>query len=147
MLTEPKHEGGGRRFLVVALAVVAVLVAAALAFWLFARRPAGPKGPPPAPRARTSPSPRATATPVPAPEARATPRPRTEPRAEAATTTLRVDADVPGANVFLDRKFLGTTPSRPGTSSPARTGSTCPPRGTRCTESPSSSPPGRTRWW
>jgi hypothetical protein len=26
------------------------------------------------------------------------------------TPTLRVDADVPGANVFLDRKFLGTTP-------------------------------------
>jgi hypothetical protein len=47
---------------------------------------------------------------VPAPEDRATPRPRTEPRAEAAATTLRVDADVPGANVFLDRKFLGTTP-------------------------------------
>jgi hypothetical protein len=110
MLTEPRHEGGGSRFLVVALAVVAVLVAAALAFWLFARRPAGPKGPPPLPRARTSPSPRATATPVPAPEARATPRPRAEPRAEAAATTLRVDADVPGANVFLDRKFLGTTP-------------------------------------
>ncbi len=55
MLTEPRHEGGGSRFLVVALAVVAVLVAAALAFWLFARRPAEPKGPPPLPRARTSP--------------------------------------------------------------------------------------------
>jgi hypothetical protein len=110
MLTEPRHEGGGSRFLVVVLAVVAVLVAAALAFWLFARRPAEPKGPPPLPRARTSPSPKAAATPVPAAEARATPRPRTEPRAEAAATTLRVDADVPGANVFLDRKFLGTTP-------------------------------------
>jgi hypothetical protein len=110
MLTEPKHEGGGRRFLVVALIAVAVLVAAALAFWLLARRPSEPKGPPPFPRARTSPSPKAAATPVPAPEARATPRPRTEPRAEAAATTLRVDADVPGANVFLDRKFLGTTP-------------------------------------
>ena len=44
------------------------------------------------------------------PEGRATPRPRTEPRPEAAVATLRVDADVPGANVFLDRKFLGTTP-------------------------------------
>ena len=82
-----------------------------MAVWLLARRPVeGPKGPPPAPRARTSPAPGATATPTPAPEARATPRPRTEPRREAAAPTLRVDADVPGANVFLDRKFLGTTP-------------------------------------
>jgi hypothetical protein len=111
MLTEPKHEGGGRRFLVVALFAVAVLVAAALAYWLLARRPAEtPKGPPVAPRARTSPSPKANATPTPAPEARTTPRPRAEPRSEAASPRLRVDADVPGANVFLDRKFLGTTP-------------------------------------
>jgi hypothetical protein len=111
MLTEPKHEGGGRRFRVVALLAVVVLVAAAVALWLLARRPAeAPKGPPAAPRARTSPSPRATATPAAAPEARATPRPKAEPRPEAVTTTLRVDADVPGANVFLDRKFLGTTP-------------------------------------
>jgi hypothetical protein len=110
ILTEPKHEGGGRRVLVLALIAVAVLVAAALAYRLLARRPAEtPKGPPPAPRARTSPSPRATATPTPAPEG-ATPRPRAEPRPEAMTPTLRVDADVPGANVFLDRKFLGTTP-------------------------------------
>jgi hypothetical protein len=111
MLTEPKHEGGRRRVLVVALLAVAVLVAAAVALWLVARRPAeAPKGPPVAPRARASPSPRATAGPPAAPEARATPRPRPEPRAEAAAPTLRVDADVPGANVFLDRRFLGTTP-------------------------------------
>ena len=111
MLTEPKHEDGVRRFLVVALLVVAVLVAAAIALWLLARRPAeAPKGPPAAPRARTSLSPRATVTPTPAPEARATPRARPEPRPEAAVPTMRVDADVPRANVFLDRKFLGTTP-------------------------------------
>jgi hypothetical protein len=111
MLTEPKHEGGGRRFFVVALLVVAALVAAAVALWLFARRPAEtPKGPPVAPHTRTSPAPSATATPTPAPEARATRRPKAEPRPEAAAPTLRVDADVPGANVFLDRKFLGTTP-------------------------------------
>jgi hypothetical protein len=41
-------------------------------------------------------------------EARALPRPR--PEATVPLPTLRVDADVPGANVFLDRKFLGTTP-------------------------------------
>ena len=113
MLTEPKREGGGRTFLVMALLAVAALVAAAVAVWLLARPPAeAPKGPPPAPRARTSPSPTATATPAAASEARATPRPRPrpEPRPEAAGPTLRVDADVPGANVFLDRKFLGTTP-------------------------------------
>jgi hypothetical protein len=111
IMTEPKHEGDGRRFLVVALLAVAVLVAAAFAFWLLARRPAeATKGSPAAPRARTSPSPRATATPATAPAARATTRPRPEPRPEAAAPTLRVDADVPGANVFLDRNFLGTTP-------------------------------------
>ena len=113
MLTEPKREGGGRTFLVMALLAVAALIAAAVAVWLLARPPAeAPKGPPPAPRARTSPSPTATATPAVAPEAHATPRPRPrpEPRPEAAGPTLRVDADVPGANVFLDRKFLGTTP-------------------------------------
>lgn len=31
-------------------------------------------------------------------------------RLEAEAARLRIDADVPGANVFLDRKFLGTTP-------------------------------------
>jgi hypothetical protein len=109
--TEPKHEGGSRRILVVVLVVLAAVVTAGIALWLLARRPAeGPKGPPVAPRARTSPTPRTTATPAAAPEARATPRPRPEPRPEAAAPTLRVDADVPGANVFLDRKFLGTTP-------------------------------------
>jgi hypothetical protein len=76
--------------------------------WFFARRPPeGPKGPPVAPRARTSPTPRATPA-TPAPVARATPRPG--PRPSPVAPTLRVDADVPGANVFLDRKFLGTTP-------------------------------------
>ena len=70
------------------LADLAVLVVAAIgiAVSFFARRPPeGPKGPPVAPRARTSPSPRATPA-APAPEARATPR--AEPRSEAAGPTL-----------------------------------------------------------
>jgi hypothetical protein len=108
ILIEPKREGG-RRVLVVALLALAVFAAAAIALWLLARPTAAPKGAPVAPRVRTSPSPRATATPA-AADARATPGPRREPRPEATAPTLRVDADVPGANVFLDRRFLGTTP-------------------------------------
>ncbi len=99
--------GGGRTLAVTSVAVLAV-AAIAVGVWLVVRRPAErPQGPPVAPRARTSP--RATPE-APAPEARATLAPRPEARPEAAAPTLRVDADVPGANVFLDRKFLGTTP-------------------------------------
>ena len=109
IFTEPGRSGGGRRGLVFALLVAAVVVALALVLWLLARRPAPtPKGPPPPPRARTTPAPRPRPATTAAPEARATPRP--EPKPEAVGTVLRVDSDVPGANVFLDRKFLGTTP-------------------------------------
>jgi hypothetical protein len=102
------REGEGRRTLVLALLVVAAAMAAAGAVWLLVRRPPeGPKGPPVAPRARAAPSPSATPTAA-APEARATPR--AEPRPATPAPTRRVDSDVPGANVFLDRKLLGTTP-------------------------------------
>jgi hypothetical protein len=108
ILTEPKDGGSGRRAFWMAVLVVLVAAAIGVAVWLVARRPPeGPKAPPVAPRARTSPTPRATPA-TPAPEARATPR--AGPPPEAVRPTLRVDADVPGANVFLDRKFLGTTP-------------------------------------
>ena len=40
--------------------------------------------------------------------------PRSEPRPAPASPLLQVDADVPGANVFLDRRFLGTTPVETG---------------------------------
>ena len=111
ILTQPEHGRGGHRGLVIALLVVLAVVAIAAAAWLFTRRPAeAPKAAPMAPRARTSPTPRATPLAPAAPVARATPRPRAEPRPEAAAPTLRVDSDVPGASVFLDRKFLGTTP-------------------------------------
>jgi hypothetical protein len=106
ILTEPKDGGSGRRVRVVVLAAALVVAAIGIVVWVFARRPPeGPKAPSVTPRARTSP--RATPA-APAPEARATPR--AEPRPRAASPTLRVDADVPGANVFLDRRFLGTTP-------------------------------------
>jgi hypothetical protein len=106
-LTGTGREDGVRRTLLIVLLFVVVMVAAAAAVWFLSRRPPpGPKGPPVAPRARTSP--RATPAPTAAPEARATPS--AEPRPAAPAPTLRVDSDVPGANVFLDRKFLGTTP-------------------------------------
>jgi hypothetical protein len=109
IFTEPGASGGGRRRLFLALLIAAAVVVLALVLWLLARRPApAPKAPPPPPRARTTPAPRPTPSAPAAPAARATPRP--EPRPEAVATVLRVDSDVPGANVFLDRKFLGTTP-------------------------------------
>jgi hypothetical protein len=110
--TEPKRgDGGGRRGLAIGLLAALVVVAAGVSLWLAPRRSAeAPKTGPVAPGARTPPSPKATPAPPAAPEARATPRPRAEPRPVTAAPTLRVDADVPGASVFLDHKFLGTTP-------------------------------------
>jgi hypothetical protein len=114
ILSEPRPDHGARRHLLVLVLLAAtVVVAIAVALWVFTRPPAGaPKATPVAPPPRTSPSTRPTPAAPAAPEARATPRPRSEPRpgAPVAVATLRVDADVPGANVFLDHKFLGTTP-------------------------------------
>jgi hypothetical protein len=113
ILSEPKpDERGGRRGPVVALLAGIVVAAIAAALWVLARPPAAPpKLAPVAPRA-TSPTPRTTPAAPAAPEAHATPRPRAQPRPEprSAVASLKVDADVPGANVFLDRKFVGTTP-------------------------------------
>ncbi len=105
MLGEPKHEGGGRRTLLLLLG----LAAAALAVVWVARRPAeSPQPRPEAPRARRSPTPRAT--PSTPPEAAGARPPAGEALPTAPVPSLRVESDVPGATVFLDRKFLGTTP-------------------------------------
>lgn len=66
------------------------------------------------PRDTSAPQPRAEATRE--PEARPIPAKPTEPppapEPEAPTTaTLRIDSDVPGAQVFIDNKFVGTTPA------------------------------------
>ena len=75
--------------------------------WFFARRPPErPKGRPSRPgRAFADPETDARDPPPPSP---GYPARRAPPRG--GRPTLRVDADVPSANVFLDRKFLGTTP-------------------------------------
>jgi len=103
-LGEPKHDGGGRRAVVVALAL-AVLTAGAVVFTL-ARREAPPSGPA---RPRSTPAPRTSPTPARPVAPRETPSPA-EATPRPAAARLRVDADVAGASVFLDRKFLGTTP-------------------------------------
>ena len=108
ILDEAKATRSGRRGLVFPLVGVVVVAAVAAGVWLVGRPPAErPKTLPAAPRPR--PSTRPTPEPT-APEPRAPRAPRPERRPETAGASLRVDADVPGANVFLDHKFLGTTP-------------------------------------
>lgn len=113
------------RRIVAAVAVLAVVAAAALGVWIFARS-AGPtagsgratipdeRPPERPPSAQPVPEP---ATPAPAataaPRGRPRPKPDSEPAAppSAPTTgTLTVESDVPGAMVFLDREFKGAAP-------------------------------------
>jgi hypothetical protein len=63
--------------------------------------PAAPPAPAPAPEVR--PAPAAPVKPV-------APTVSAEPTPAPATATLRIDSDVPGASVFIDRVYLGTTP-------------------------------------
>ena len=83
--------------------------------------PAPAAAPPPAPVAPAEPAP--VAPPVPAePARRRTPPPSATPAPAAAAptvATLHIDSDVPGAQVFVDRQFVGATPTtapdvRPG---------------------------------
>jgi hypothetical protein len=113
-----------RRAVVISLCLWLVLIAAGLGFYLTRADP--PASAPPAGVARSSRPSRepATASPEPEPPVEAAPparRPAPDapgaepapPPVEAAPTagTLRIDSDVPGAEVFLDRTFLGVTPT------------------------------------
>ena len=120
---DPRPASGGMgRFLVIGAAALAVVVLAYLgAVWLMKPEPKPApaqvqrEAAPPAPAARP-------AEPAPAAETPAPRRPRpkreepkpAEPAAPPppAGPTLIVDSDVPGASVFVDRKFVGTTPLR-----------------------------------
>ncbi len=108
--------------LVLALAAVAVLVGAFFVGQMLGpdEKPAektavGPKSSPPPEAART-PAPSAPVAAPPAAEAKPRPRKKVEPAPPAPTAAaptageLRIDSDVPGAMVFLDRKFLGNAP-------------------------------------
>ena len=113
-----------RRLIIVALFLGGALVAAVITITFMSRRPEAPapvaktESPRPAPaveRPKEAPPPPAP----PAPRARrrepaAAPKPEPAPapaETPVATGTLRIDSDVPGAQVFIDREYVGTTPT------------------------------------
>jgi hypothetical protein len=122
----PAPRPGWSRVAVVAGALAILLVAALSGIWL-APLIRGGKPADSAPASTPKPAPAAT-TPAPAPETPATtieasrderPRPKKKPEAPAAPAPepaaptageLHIDSDVPGAMVFIDRKFVGNTP-------------------------------------
>jgi hypothetical protein len=118
------HEpGSSNRALYVALGVAAAVVLVAALYFAVGRRepppPAATTAPAPVrPKAPRGEQPRAEAPVEPAsPASRASraPRPKPVPEAPAAPAapagpTLIVESDVPGASVFVDRCYLGTTP-------------------------------------
>lgn len=114
----------------VVLGIVAVLLAVLVAAFLIFRRPA-PAAPPGETATREAPAaapkPATPATPAAEPSAApsrraAAPKPAAPTAAEPApapvveaapvvdTATLKIDSDVPGAQVFVDRNFIGTAP-------------------------------------
>ena len=123
LLHQPEIEAPSRkgRFLLIAL----LAVAAGAGYYLWTSppdwlpplpsfgesAPATTAADPPPRRAAREPAPEpepavGAAAPEPAPE----PEPVAPPPASRLEPLLRVSSDVPGASVFLDRKFLGTTP-------------------------------------
>lgn len=125
---EPQ-DGGRTKFMF--FGALAIVLAAALAFVAYSmlkREPAPVEAPP----AKTAaPAPRVTPKPVepavePAPEPKTTrPRPKKEkapepvaPPPAPAGPTVVIDSDVPGASVFVDREYLGTTPLKATTVKP-----------------------------
>ena len=120
--SSPGSGSGGRGRILLAALVALVVVAAAVMYFSRSAPPetppaeiaATPDVPAAAPAPREEPAPPAPAAPVaPAPRRPAPPPPEAAP--EPAPTiptraTLTVETDVPGASVFIDREFAGTTP-------------------------------------
>lgn len=125
-LEEPRAPGGRNLWILLALALAAGVMA-----WYAVNRPARPAAPAASPAAATPPGgtpttgndPAATterpatapapARPLPGKSGRDADRSRPAPAPSTsapAAREFRVTSDVPGAYVFLDRKFLGTTP-------------------------------------
>ncbi len=111
------------RLVVVMAGLAGVVLLALLLLWALGgpgRPPAQPEAaapaspaPPPVAVARPDAEPAPSDTPAERPRARrkAPAAPKPEPAPAAPTLgELRIDSDVPGAMVFLDRKYLGETP-------------------------------------
>jgi len=108
----------------IAVGIAVIVTALMLVFGVLRRQPAPATvrvTPRPAPRVdapppRPAPEPPTPVRPTaPAPPPRATPAPHPPPAPEPAApvdtgTVLTVASDVPGASVFLDREYVGTTP-------------------------------------
>jgi hypothetical protein len=114
--------------LTAAIAIAAIILATA---WILPMLRGGGHEPPPGPAATTSPGP-APSAPAAAPETPRVTKPLparkaeapapAAPAAPAAPTTgeLHIDSDVPGAMVFLDRKFIGNAPTTATDLAPGR---------------------------
>ncbi len=113
-----------RRWPLVGLVVALVLVVAALAGTWLVPMLRGGRGAEPTAASAARPAPAPVATPAPAasepaapieasPGARPRPLKKAAPSAPESPMTgeLHIDSDVPGAMVFLDRKFIGNTPA------------------------------------
>jgi hypothetical protein len=112
-----------RRILALVIAGLALVAGAGL-YVLIGPRPASRPAPAPGASAAREPSPTAPSAPLPTTRPETAPRParRTPGSAPAAPAapavaeaapelgTLRIEADVPNAQVFLDRQFIGTAP-------------------------------------
>ena len=114
---EPESQSSGGRFLVIGLILAAVAVVA----YFGAPRLLEDDPPTVTERVEPKPAPVAEPEPAPAPEPEpeptvrrapepAAPEPEPPPPPPPPTNVLRVTADVDGASVFLDRRYLGTTP-------------------------------------
>ena len=118
---EQPRSGGMVKVLAIGAGIVALLAAGYVAFTMLAPAPEKKQPEPPRTEApKIVPKPVVREEPKPGEPKAVKPRPRKEKPVEAvpapppapAGPTLIVDTDVAGASVFVDRKYLGTTPLR-----------------------------------
>jgi hypothetical protein len=119
-----EHEPRVSRLVIVMAALGGVVLLVGLLLWAFgggdrqpvqreAEPPARPAAPPPVAAAPEPVPEKPVEEPAERPRARRRTPPAPKPEPEPAAPTLgelRIDSDVPGAMVFLDRKYLGETP-------------------------------------